>query len=78
MNVDIILLIANSSRDVRVIPQSLIEDRLVQRTFSSTQPHAPFLDGSKVEEVGVEFVSGDGHEESTDGVEEIVIGGGLN
>lgn len=60
-----------------MLPEGLVEDGLVQRFLGSAQPHAPLFDRSEVEEVGVDLVGEDGDKEATDGVEEVVVGGGL-
>jgi len=75
--VDILLRIRNPGGHVSVLPEGLVKDGLVQRFLGSTQPHAPLFDRSEVEEVGVDLVGEDGDEEATDGVEEVVVGGGL-
>jgi hypothetical protein len=62
---------------VSVLPEGLIEDGLVQRFLGSAQPHAPLFDRSEVEEVGVDLVGEDGDKEATDGIEEVMVGGGL-
>jgi hypothetical protein len=77
VHVHIILRIRHPRRHVPVLPQCLIEDGLVQRFLGSAQPHAPFFDRAEVEEVSVDLVCEDGDEEATDGVEEVVVGGGL-
>lgn len=60
-----------------VLSEGLIEDGLVQRFLGSAQPHAPLFDRAEVEEVGVDLVGEDGDKEATDGVEKVVVGGGL-
>jgi hypothetical protein len=75
--VDILLRIRNAGGHVSVLPEGLVEDGLVQRFLGSAQPHAPLFDRPEVEEVGVDLVGEDGDKEATDGVEEVVVGGGL-
>lgn len=60
-----------------VLPEGLVKDGLVQRFLGSAQPHAPLFDRSEVEEVGVDLIGEDGDKEATDGVEQVVVGGGL-
>jgi hypothetical protein len=75
--VDILLRIRNAGGHVSVLPEGLVEDGLVQRFLGSAQPHAPLFDRSEVEEVGVDLVGKDGDKEATDGVEQVMVGGGL-
>jgi hypothetical protein len=62
---------------VSVLPEGLVKDGLVQRFLGSAQPHAPLFDRAEVEEVGVDLVGKDSNKEATDGVEEVMVGGGL-
>lgn len=75
--VDILFRIRYASGHVSVLPEGLIENGLVKWFLGSAQPHAPLFDRSEVEEVGVDLVSEDGNEEATDGVEKVMVGGGL-
>ncbi len=64
------------SRNINVSGYSLQELRLVHWLLSPSNPESPFFDRPKVEQEPVDSVGSDRDEESTDSVDEVVVGSG--